>query len=187
MTKAKKKQIKSYMPGDLPPETQVKQMIRVNHAGEYGARRIYQGQLAVLKGTKCENTIRHMAEQEEAHLAYFEEEVVKRQVRPTALQPVWHVLGFALGAGTALLGEKAAMACTVAVEETIDEHYQEQLEALDEGESALKAKIERFRAEELEHRDIGIEHDAEQTPGYEVLSGAIKAGSKLAIWLSKRV
>ncbi|MDJ0935432.1 MAG: demethoxyubiquinone hydroxylase family protein [Kiloniellales bacterium] len=161
-------------------------MIRVDQAGEYGARRIYEGQLAVLGRSPAAATIRKMHEQELAHLETFDRLIAERRVRPTLLQPVWHVAGFALGAATALLGEKAAMACTVAVEEVIDEHYAGQSERLGEDEAELKKTIEDFRADELEHRDIGLEHDAEGAPVYPVLSGAIKAGSRLAIWLSER-
>ena len=184
------------LPGDPTPEEMVERIIRVDHAGEYGAVRIYQGQLAVLgraKGRagasdKC-GLIEHMLEQEKHHLETFNGLVADRRVRPTALLPFWHAAGFALGAATALMGEKAAMACTVAVEEAIDEHYQGQIEALApyEGEKPLRETCAKFREEELEHRDTGLEHGAEQAPGYELLSGAIKAGSKLAIWLSTRI
>ena len=163
-------------------------MIRVDQAGEYGARRIYEGQMAVLgPGHPQHETLRHMHEQELEHLATFDRMLVERQVRPTALQPLWHVAGFALGAATALMGPKAAMACTVAVEEVIGEHYSRQAEALEEGEEALKETIETFRAEELEHRDIGLAEGAEETPGYPLLSAGIKAGSRLAIWLGTGV
>ena len=175
------------LPGDLTREELIARMIRVDQAGEYGARRIYEGQLAVLGKSPSAATIRHMHEQELEHLDTFSRMLVERRVRPTALQPLWHVAGFALGAATALMGEKAAMACTVAVEETIDEHYRQQAETLGEDEAPLRETIERFRAEELEHRDIGYEHGAEQTPGFELMRGAIKAGSRLAIWLSERV
>lgn len=175
------------LPGDLAPKELVERMIRVDHAGEYGAARIYEGQLAVLGRSPSAATIRHMREQEQAHLDTFSQMIVERRVRPTALQPVWHVAGFALGAATALMGEKAAMACTVAVEEVIDEHYREQAETLGDDESELRGTIERFRAEELEHRDIGYDHGAAETPGFELLRGAVKAGSRLAIWLSQRV
>jgi len=174
------------LPGDLGPEARLARMLRVDHAGEYGARRIYEGQLAVLGKSPSAPTIRHMYEQEAEHLRTFEELLVRHRVRPTVLQPVWHAAGFALGAATALLGEKAAMACTVAVEEVIDEHYAGQSEELGEDQAELKDTIETFRQEELEHRDIGLQHGAEETPGYEVLSGAVKAGSRLAIWLSER-
>jgi len=174
------------LPGDLDPEVLIERMIRVDHAGEYGAARIYAGQIAVLGATPVGPVLRHMAEQEQHHLETFEKLVVERGVRPTVLSPVWHVAGFALGAATALMGERAAMACTVAVEEVIDEHYRSQLALLGEDEAPLRETIEEFRREELEHRDTGLAHDAERTPGYEVLTGAVKAGSRLAIWLSER-
>jgi ubiquinone biosynthesis monooxygenase Coq7 len=169
------------------PRRYLEQVIRVDHAGEYGAKRIYQGQLAVLKGTKHEPTIRHMQEQEQAHLDTFSRLIAERRVRPTALLPLWHVAGFALGAATAAMGPRAAMACTVAVEEAIDEHYQAQEATLGEDEAQLKADIARFRAEELEHRDIGLANEAELTPGYRLLSSAIKLGCKLAIRVAERV
>ncbi len=175
------------LPGDLAPAQQVKRMIRVDQAGEYGARRIYEGQLAVLGHGRSGPVIRRMYEQELAHLETFDKLIAERRVRPTALQPLWHVAGFALGAATALMGEKAAMACTVAVEEVIDAHYAGQAEALGEEEAALKETIESFRAEELEHRDTGLAEGAEEAPAYALLSGAIKAGSRLAIWLSTRI
>jgi ubiquinone biosynthesis monooxygenase Coq7 len=164
-------------------------MLRVDHAGEHGAVQIYRGQLAVLGHTASAGTIRHMEEQEQAHLKTFDSLMVEHGVRPTVFSPVWHVAGFALGAVTALMGEKAAMACTAAVEEVIDEHYASQVAALDnDGEPAreLKETIEAFRADEVEHRDTAIAHGAEQTPGYALLSGAIKAGCRLAIRISER-
>lgn len=174
-------------PGDLSPEADVERMIRVDQAGEYGARRIYEGQMAVLGPRASAGPIRHMYEQELRHLKRFDALMSERRVRPTLLQPVWHVAGFALGAATALMGERAAMACTVAVEEVIDEHYAEQAARLDETEGALKETIEEFRAEEVEHRDIALAHHAEQAPGYPLLKAAIKGGSRLAIWLSQRI
>ena len=183
----KKRKGPRFLPGDPMPTKDVERMIRVDHAGEYGAKRIYEGQIAVLgKGPKGD-MLRHMAEQEQVHLDYFSKELVKRRVRPTALMPIWHVAGFALGAGTALIGEKAAMACTVAVEEVIDEHYGEQRERLGEDEGALKETIERFRLEEVEHRDIGYENGAEQAPASPFIIGSIKKGAKLAIWLAQRI
>ena len=178
-----------WLPGDLTKDELVERVIRVDHAGEYGAARIYEGQLAVLGKGSAAPVIEHMLDQEKEHLATFDKLMSERRVRPTALMPLWHVAGFALGAATAMMGEKAAMACTVAVEEAIDEHYQSQIEALEpyEEEAPLKETCERFREEELEHRDTGLDHGAEHTPGYEALTGAIKAGSKLAIWLSTRV
>lgn len=179
-------------PGDGTVEDTIAAMIRVNQAGEYGARRIYAGQLAVLESrpeTPPETiaAIREMAAQEQDHLDAFNEMAASRHVRPTALQPFWHVAGFALGAVTAAMGEKAAMACTVAVEEVIDEHYAEQAARLGEDEKDLRDTIEQFRADELEHRDTALAHDAEQAPAYEALTTAIKGASRLAIWLSTRV
>jgi ubiquinone biosynthesis monooxygenase Coq7 len=171
-----------------PTETEIiERIIRVDHAGEFGAKRIYAGQLAVLGKSEYASTIKHMAEQEEKHLDYFSQAISDRHVRPTALLPLWHAAGFALGAATALMGPKAAMACTVAVEEAIDEHYRNQLDVLPEKEEPLKQAITEFRAEELEHRDIGLENQAEEAPGFEVMSFFIKRGSKLAIWLSERI
>ncbi len=175
------------LPGDLRHEEAISRMIRVDHAGEYGAARIYAGQLAVLGGTPQAATLRHMAEQEQQHLARFQDLLVRRRVRPTALLPFWHIAGFALGAATAALGQRAAMACTVAVEEAIDRHYAGQADALDETEAELRETIETFRAEELEHRDIGLAHGAEQAPGYGLLKAAIKTGCRVAIALSERI
>ncbi len=175
------------LPGDPRPEETIEAMIRVDHAGEYGARRIYDGQLAVLGKNAGGGSIRRMAEQEKEHLDTFDRMVVDRNVRPTVLAPVWHAAGFALGAGTALLGERAAMACTAAVESVIDEHYAKQGDELGDDEAELKSTIEQFRADEQEHHDTAIDHGAKQAPGYEVLTGAIKSGTRLAIWLSTRI
>ena len=175
------------LPGDPTPREIVARTIRVDHAGEYGAKRIYQGQIAVLRGTKWEPLIRHMQEQEQEHLDTFTHLITKRRVRPTALLPLWHLAGFALGAATAAMGHRAAMACTVAVEEAIDEHYAVQEAALGEDEAELKGRIAKFRADELEHRDIGLENEAELTPAYRLLSAAIKVGCKVAIKVSERV
>ena len=180
-------EVRDRLPGDPSAEQRIARMIRVDQAGEYGARRIYEGQLAVLERKPGGAAIRHMYEQELAHLETFDRLMAERRVRPTALQPVWHLAGFALGAATALMGEKAAMACTVAVEEVIDEHYAAQAEALGEDEAPLKETIERFRAEEIEHRDLGLAAGAEQAPAYPLLSAGIKRASRLAIWLSERV
>lgn len=185
--KASRKGCARPLPGDPSAEARIARILRVDQAGEYGAKRIYEGQIAVLGRGPRAKTLQHMYEQELEHLEHFDRQLVERRVRPTLLQPLWHIAGFALGAGTALIGEKAAMACTVAIEETIDEHYQKQLEELGPEEEDLKDRISKFREEELEHRDIGIEHGAEEAPGYEVLSTAIKTGSRLAIWLSERI
>ncbi len=175
------------LPGDPASAELIARMIRVDHAGEYGAKRIYDGQLAVLGRSASAPAIREMAEAEQAHLDTFDELLVERRVRPTALAPVWHVAGFALGAASALLGERAAMACTVAVEEVIEEHYADQAERLGEDETALRQTLEEFGADEARHRETGLEHGAEQAPGYEALSGAVKRGTRLAIWLSERI
>lgn len=177
---------KADLPGDIPTQELLKRMIRVDHAGEFGAKRIYAGQIAVLKGTKEEPILRHMLAQEEVHFDTFDKLMARERIRPTILQPIWNVAGYALGAATALMGKEAAMACTVAVEEAIDEHYQEQYEALGDKHPELKETIEKFRQEELEHRDIGLENDAEKTPFYHVLYHAIHKGSKAAIYLSER-
>jgi 3-demethoxyubiquinol 3-hydroxylase len=165
-------------------------MIRVDHAGEFGAMRIYRGQLAVLEARAHDKNavaaIRRMAEQESRHLERFDELVNARKVRPTVLSPVWHVAGFALGAGTALLGTRAAMACTAAVEEVIDEHYARQIERLD-GDPELKEAVSEFREDEIAHRDEALAHGAEATPVYRLLSETIKAGCKLAIRLSEKI
>ncbi len=176
-----------HLPGDPTRDETLQRMIRVDHAGEFGASRIYAGQLAVLgRGPKAE-LLRHMKEQEQVHLDTFSRLIAKRRVRPTALLPIWNVAGFALGVVTAAMGEKAAMACTVAVEETIDAHYQAQITELGPDEQELSATIETFRQEELEHRDIGIENGAEQAPAYRLLTQVIKAGCKAAIAISERV
>ncbi len=180
------------MPGDPSREERLAQMVRVDHAGEYGAVRIYEGQLAVLGRSPDAPTIEHMAEQEREHLATFNNLIVENRVRPTALMPLWHLAGFAMGAGTALLGREAAMACTVAVEEVIDEHYADQIEELGDGEpetreAELRDICEKFREDELAHRDTGLEHGAENAPGYEALTGAVRTATRLAIWLSEKI
>ena len=175
------------LPGDPAPEELIARMIRVDHAGEYGAKRIYDGQLAVLGRSGAAPAIRAMADAEQAHLDAFDELLVERRVRPTALAPVWHVAGFALGAASALLGERAAMACTVAVEEVIEEHYAGQAQKLGKDEDALRRTLEEFGADEARHRETGLAHGAEQAPGYEALSAAVKRGTRLAIWLSERI
>ena len=175
-----------WRPGDIRPD--VASMIRVDQAGEYGAVRIYCGQLAVL-GTRhpAARLISRMKAQEERHLERFDEMMVGRGLRPTLLQPFWHVAGYALGAATALMGPNAAMACTAAVETEIDRHYEAQRRALGPDEADLGETIGEFQAEELEHRDTAIASGAEDTLGYPVLSGLIRAGCRLAIELSKRI
>ncbi|MDR3498008.1 MAG: demethoxyubiquinone hydroxylase family protein [Parvibaculum sp.] len=169
----------------------IEEMLRVDHAGEYGAVRIYEGQLAVFRNLPGKHdtaaSLARMAKDEEVHLARFNEIVNERRVRPTALNPVWHVAGFALGAATALMGEKAAHACTEAVESVIDEHYAAQVKKLDRmGETELRDTIEQFRLEEVQHRDEAVEKGAKEAPAYPLLSGAIKAACRLAIKLSEK-
>lgn len=169
-------------------KTILDEIIRVDHAGEYGATRIYDGQIAVFgKDSKIGKTIQHMADQEQEHIEKFNELLVEKRVRPTALLPVWNIAGFALGAGTALMGEKAAMACTVAVEKVIGEHYREQQNLLEDDEKELKKTIAKFEKDELEHHDIGLEHDAENAPGYKVMTKVIEIGCKAAIAISKKI
>jgi ubiquinone biosynthesis monooxygenase Coq7 len=175
------------LPGDPTKERLVDSIIRVDHAGEYGATRIYAGQLAVLGRSAAAPALREMAAQEKEHLAAFEKLIVARRVRPTALSPLWHVAGFALGAATALLGERAAMACTEAVEEVIDEHYARQAESLGDDEAELREAILRYRDDEIAHRDLARAEGAREAPGHELITTAVKAGSRLAIWLSTKL
>jgi ubiquinone biosynthesis monooxygenase Coq7 len=175
-----------WRPGDERPD--IGSMIRVDQAGEYGAVRIYCGQLAVLGARQpAARIIARMQAQEERHLKSFDEMMVERGLRPTLLQPFWHVAGYALGAATALLGPSAAMACTAAVETEIDRHYAEQRRALGADEPDLGATIARFQAEEVEHRDTAVAAGAEDTFAYPILSGIIRAGCRAAIALSKRI
>jgi ubiquinone biosynthesis monooxygenase Coq7 len=175
------------LPGDREPAVEIARALRVDHAGEYGATRIYEGQIEVLGRGRGADEIRRMAETEKRHLCRFEQLLAIRRVRPTLLYPLWTVAGYALGAATALLGERAAMACTVAVEEAIDEHYQQQAEFLCAADPGLRDEILTFRDDEIAHREIAVAHGAEETPGYELIRSAIKAGSRLAIWLSTRL
>jgi len=162
-------------------------MIRVDQAGEYGATRIYAGQIAVLNpSSPAAKLVSRMAAQEQRHLTRFDQLIAERRIRPTALQPLWSMAGFALGAATALLSERAAMACTDAVETEIDRHYQQQLDELGEEDPELAADIAEFRDEELEHRDTARAAGSERAVGYPLLTTAIRAGCRLAITLSKR-
>ena len=175
------------LPGDRPSEEELARMLRVDHAGEYGATRIYEGQLDVLGRGHAAGVIRQMAESEKRHLARFETLLQERRVRPTLLHPLWNVAGYALGAATALLGAQAAMACTVAVEEVIDEHYQAQAARLGEDDPALRETILSFRDDEIAHRDLAIARGAEESPAYDLISAVVKTGSRVAIWLSTRL
>ena len=175
-----------WRPGDKRPDRAA--MLRVDQAGEYGATRIYAGQLAVLsRNSTAAHQIARMAAQEERHLKRFDQMMADRRVRPTVLQPLWSVAGFALGAATALISEKAAMACTDAVETEIDRHYSEQLAELGDEDPEFAADIRDFQTEELEHRATAREHGAEEAIAYPLLTGAIRAGCRLAIELSKRI
>ncbi|XP_065573309.1 5-demethoxyubiquinone hydroxylase, mitochondrial-like [Artemia franciscana] len=166
-------------------------VLRVDHAGELGADRIYAGQLAVLGNTPAAKTIQHMWDQEKEHKEKFEELIPKYRARPTALLPIWNVAGWVLGAGSALLGKEAAMACTVAVESSIVEHYNSQIRELSridpEGSKEILEAIKKFRDDEQDHHDTGLSHGAEQAPMYQAMSTAIKIGCKGAIWLSEKI
>lgn len=177
------------LPGDLSKEDAIQRILRVDHAGEFGAKRIYEGQLAVLKNHPCEPILREMYEQELQHLKTFEKLIPEYRVRPTLLHPLWNIAGYALGAAAALMGPKAAMACTIAIEEVIDDHYRRQAEFLEEeqSEAALSQTIRQFRDEEIHHRQIGVSEGGKDAPAYELLSKVIKTGSRLAIWLSERI
>jgi len=178
--------VSGWRPGDRRPDRA--SMLRVDQAGEYGATRIYAGQLAVLRRNSAEaKLIARMAAQEDRHLKRFNTLMADRRVRPTALQPLWNVAGFALGAATALMSEKAALACTDAIETEIDRHYGEQLGQLGDEDPELAADISEFRADELEHRDTARGAGAAQAMGYPFLTAAIRAGCRVAIELSKRI
>ena len=175
-----------WRPGDARPD--VASMLRVDQAGEYGATRIYAGQLAVLGDRhKSSALIAGMAAQEQEHLKHFDDLLAARGVRPTLLQPFWAVAGHALGAATALISPAAAMACTAAVEDEIDAHYSSQLAELGDSDPPLSASIEKFQADERAHRDAAIEAGAETSLGYPLLYGAIRLGCRAAIELSKRI
>lgn len=169
-------------------ESRSARMLRVDQAGEYGAVRIYAGQMAVM-GNRAPHAaeVAAMAAQEADHRARFDALIAERGVRPTALQPLWSVAGYALGAATALLGPEAAMACTAAIETEIDKHYSEQLEELGDSDPELAAIVTRFRDDEREHHAAAIAAGAERAPAYPLLSGAIRLGCRLAIRLSERI
>lgn len=176
----------AWRPGDRRPDTA--SMLRVDHAGEYGATRIYAGQAAVLGNAHpIARLVAQMAAQEARHLSTFDRMLAERGVRPTVLQPFWHIAGHALGAATALIGPKAAMACTAAVEDEIDAHYGAQRVALGDDDPELSDRIAEFQAEEIEHRDLALAHGAEDAVGYPLLYSAVRAGCRAAISLSKRI
>lgn len=172
----------------------VAEMIRVNHAGEMGAKLIYQGQITAFKLKNDHQSIRlvkHMKEQEDEHFNYFNKKMQDNQIRPTIMQPIWQLGGFALGFLTAAIDKKAAMTCTTAVEEVIDEHYMDQIKYLEEQKNMnlddMKEKIIKFREEEIEHRDIGYKNDANKFSIHNPLSKFIKATTKIAIIISKKI
>jgi len=178
-------------PGEGSLAARLAEILRVDHAGELGAVAIYRGQRAVLGEARGQARIAgqlaEMETQEAAHLARFDTLIVERRVRPTALAPVWRLAGFALGAGTALLGEKAVHACTEAVETVIEQHYASQIDELAALEPELAAELSKFRDEELAHRDQAVVEGAREAPGYRLLSAVIGAGCRAAIKLSEKV
>ena len=165
----------------------IERFLRVDHAGERAAQQIYKGQLAVLANHEMADEIRHMMDQEVEHLETFDSLLNQRQVRPSLLDPLWGAAGFTLGVVTAAMGPKAAMACTIAVEEVIGEHYQKQADILGEDERELQATVERFRDEELEHRDIAVEHDGREARHYSLLRKVIQRGCRTAIKIAEKV
>ena len=169
----------------------LEEIIRVDHAGERGAIKIYEGQLLALKTIKTneilKNTIEKMKEHEQEHLEYFEKEIQKRKIKPTQLLPLWDVMGVALGFGTVLLGKEAAMLCTASVEEVIEDHYEKQIKKLGNDEMSLKAKIEKFKKDEIEHKNIAYNTGATNTGLYSILNKVIKTGSKIAITISEKI
>ena len=165
----------------------IERFLRVDHAGERAAQQIYKGQLAVLANHEMANEIRHMMDQEVEHLETFDSLLNERQVRPSLLDPLWGAAGFTLGVVTAAMGPKAAMACTIAVEEVIGEHYQKQADILGEDERELQATVERFRDDELEHRYIAVEHDGLEARHYSLLRKAIQRGCRTAINIAEKV
>ena len=165
----------------------IERFLRVDHAGERAAQQIYKGQLAVLANHEMADEIRHMMDQEVEHLETFDSLLNERQVRPSLLDPLWGAAGFTLGVVTAAMGPKAAMACTIAVEEVIGEHYQKQADILGEDERELQVTVERFRDEELEHRDIAVEHDGREARHYSLLRKVIQRGCRTAIKIAEKV
>ena len=162
-------------------------ILRVDHAGETAAAKIYDGQLAILKYTSVGPTIQHMKDQEQEHLDTFSKLLIENDTRPTALLPIWNVMGFGLGMASAIMGKKAAMACTIAVEEVIGEHYAKQAEALDEDLPELKATLIKFRDEELDHLETGVENEGRQAPGYEIMKTIVQFGCRTAIKISEKI
>ena len=169
----------------------LEEIIRVDHAGERGAIKIYEGQLLALKTIKQDNNLKdkieEMKEQEKEHLEYFEKEIQKRKIKPTYLLPLWDVMGVALGFGTALLGKKAAMLCTASVEEVIEDHYKNQLKKLGNDEMDLKTKIEKFKGDEVDHKNMAYESGATNKGLYSIMDKVIRTGSRIAITISEKI
>ena len=169
----------------------LEEIIRVDHAGERGAIKIYEGQLLALKTFKQDEVLKRkieeMKEHENEHYDFFDKEIQKRKIEPTKLLPLWDVMGVALGFSTAMLGKKAAMLCTASVEEVIDDHYKNQIYKLKEDEKNLKEKIIKFREDELHHKDIAYEKGATKKGLYSIMDKIIKTGSKIAINISEKV
>jgi len=169
----------------------LEEIIRVDHAGERGAIKIYEGQLLALKTIKqdddLKDKIEEMREKEKEHLEYFEKEIQKRKIKPTYLLPVWDLMSVALGFGSALLGKKAAMLCTASVEEVIDDHYQSQLKKIGDDEKDLKEKIEKFKMNEVDHKNIAYESSAANKGLYSIMNKVIRTGSRIAITVSEKI
>ena len=169
----------------------IEEFIRVDHAGERGAIKIYEGQLLALntlvKDEDMKKTIEEMREHEREHANYFEKEIKRRGIRPTKFLPLWDILGIGLGFGSTILGKKAAMLCTASVEEVIDEHYQNQIDQIENDEKELKKKIIKFREDELHHKDIAYEHGATKEGFYSLFDKVIKTGSRIAINISEKI
>ena len=172
-------------------KNKIEEFIRVDHAGERGAVKIYEGQLLALntlvKDEKLKKTIEEMKVHEKEHCEFFEKEIKKRHIKPTKLLPLWDLLGVTLGFGSTLLGKKATMLCTASVEEVIDKHYQNQIDQLDKSEKELKNRIIKFREDELHHKDIAYEKGATKKGCYSILDKVIKTGSKIAINISEKI
>ena len=169
----------------------LEEFIRVDHAGERGAIKIYEGQLLALKTFKKDpellKLVEEMREHEQEHSDFFENEIKERNIKPTKFLPLWDLLGVGLGFGSTILGKKAAMLCTASVEEVIDKHYQSQIDQLQDDEKRLREKIKKFRADELEHKDIAYEHGATKKGFYSLMDKIIKTGSKIAINISEKI
>ena len=172
-------------------KVKVEEFIRVDHAGERGAIKIYEGQLLALntlvKNEELKKTVEEMKQHEKEHCDYFENEIKRRNIKPTKFLPLWDLLGVGLGFGSTLLGKKAAMLCTASVEEVIDKHYQNQIDQLMLDENDLKEKIKKFRDDELHHKNIAYENGASKKGLYSILDKIIKTGSKIAINISEKI